>query len=100
MEAVVFGATPSARNLYQEIEKRYTIVCFCDNDKSKWGRQLDNVPIVNPERLLTMQYDEVIIINKIPPKKIDTKGVATEEVATKKVLLNKLLTTQLLNEPE
>ena len=37
MEAVVFGATPSARKLYQEIEKRYTIVCFCDNDKSKWG---------------------------------------------------------------
>ncbi|MCH5062409.1 hypothetical protein I7645_00945 [Escherichia coli] len=49
----------------------------------------------------TSLYDEVIIINKIPPpKKIDTKGVATEEVATKKVLLNKLLTTQLLNEPE
>ncbi|MCK2923248.1 hypothetical protein MZG30_00740 [Escherichia coli] len=43
----------------------------------------------------TSLYDEVIIINKIPPKKIDTKGVATEEV-----LLNKLLTTQLLNEPE
>lgn len=34
----------------------------------------------------TSLYDEVIIINKIPPKKIDTKGVATEEVATKKVL--------------
>ncbi|MBW6086360.1 hypothetical protein KZ779_11525 [Escherichia coli] len=33
----------------------------------------------------TSLYDEVIIINKIPPpKKIDTKGVATEEVATKK----------------
>ncbi|MCV5744508.1 pentapeptide repeat-containing protein, partial [Escherichia coli] len=25
----------------------------------------------------TSLYDEVIIINKIPPKKIDTKGVAT-----------------------
>ena len=48
----------------------------------------------------TSLYDEVIIINKIPPKKNDTKGVATEEVATKKVLLNKLLTTQTLNEPE
>ncbi|WP_340543945.1 hypothetical protein [Escherichia coli] len=43
----------------------------------------------------TSLYNEVIIINKITPKKIDTEGVAT-----KKVLLNKLLTTQLLNEPE
>lgn len=86
MEAVVFGATPSARNLYQEIEKRYTIVCFCDNDKSKWGGELDNVSIVNPERLLTMQYDEVIIVslsamNAIKKQLLDM-GIAENKINT------------------
>lgn len=37
MKAIVFGATLSARELYEEIEKRYDIVAFCDNDKSKQG---------------------------------------------------------------
>lgn len=63
MKAVVFGATLSAKELYQEIKKKYSIVCYCDNDKSKWGETIDNIPIVSPELLLTIQYDEIIIIS-------------------------------------
>ena len=37
MRAVVFGATLSAKALYEEIEKKYSIVAYCDNDMSKWG---------------------------------------------------------------
>ncbi|HAX4944075.1 TPA: UDP pyrophosphate phosphatase, partial [Escherichia coli] len=75
------GATPDGANL---------------SGATPDGANLDGATVNGATSL----YDEVIIINKITPKKIDTKGVATEEVATKKVLLNKLLTTQLLNEPE
>lgn len=37
MKAIVFGATTSARNLYEEIRKKYDIIAFCDNDEKKWG---------------------------------------------------------------
>ena len=37
MKAIVFGATPSARTLYMEIEKEYKIVVLADNDSQKWG---------------------------------------------------------------
>ncbi|MGS6554531.1 T3SS effector EspY1, partial [Escherichia coli] len=43
----------------------------------------------------TSLYDEVIIINKITPKKIVTEGVATKQSTAEK-----LLPTQLLNDPE
>ena len=37
MKAIVFGATPSAKTVYMEIEKEYEIVALADNDPQKWG---------------------------------------------------------------
>ena len=37
MRAVVFGATLSAKALYEEIKNNYSIIAYCDNDMSKWG---------------------------------------------------------------
>ena len=47
---------------------------------------IDNVPIVNPEHLLTMQYDEVIIIslsamNAIKKQLLDM-GIAENKINT------------------
>lgn len=61
-----------------------------------WNANLDGA---------TPLYAEVIIINKITPKKIDTEGVATEEIDTEEITTiqstaEKLLPTQLLNDPE
>ena len=40
MNAVVFGATPSAKALYDEIKINYNIIAYCDNDRKngekKW----------------------------------------------------------------
>lgn len=36
MKAIVFGATPSAKTIYMEIEKEYEIVALTDNDPQKW----------------------------------------------------------------
>ena len=51
-----------------------------------WNANLDGA---------TRLYAEVIIINKITPKKIVTEGVATKQSTAEK-----LLPTQLLNDPE
>lgn len=37
MKAVVFGATTSAKSIYDEIKKQYDIVAFADNDIKKQG---------------------------------------------------------------
>lgn len=55
------------------------------------GATLDGAILDGATRL----YAEVIIINKITPKKIVTEGVATKQSTAEK-----LLPTQLLNDPE
>ena len=86
MQAVVFGATSSAKELYKKIAIKYTIVCYVDNDKNKWGKEIDNVVIRNPEALLTLEYDEVIIIslsamNAIKKQLLDY-GIAEKKINT------------------
>ena len=55
------------------------------------GATVDGATVDGATRL----YAEVIIINKITPKKIVTEGVATKQSTAEK-----LLPTQLLNDPE
>lgn len=62
-KAAVFGATPSAREDYDEIKKQYDIVVFCDNDSNKWNQNLDGIRIVSPEDIFQYQWDEVIIVS-------------------------------------
>lgn len=59
--------------------------------KPGWNANLDGATLDGATRL----YAEVIIINKITPKKIVTEGVATKQSTAEK-----LLPTQLLNDPE
>lgn len=60
-KAIVFGATTSARTLYEQIEREYEIVAFCDNDKHKWGNELGGVSIIAPIDIETLEWDEIII---------------------------------------
>ena len=64
MKAAIFGATLSAKSIYEDIKKTYEVIAYCDNDKRKWGGKMyDGVEIINPQCLLSLQWDEVIIIS-------------------------------------
>lgn len=59
---ILFGASefgkkilPFYRNSY------YNILAFCDNDKSKYGKQLDGINIISPKEIVSMPFDEIII---------------------------------------
>lgn len=86
MKAIVFGATTSARSLYDEIRQKYEIVAFCDNDDKKWGDDLDGTKIVAPADILNLQWDEVIIISlsamEIIKKQLLDMGIAEERINT------------------
>ncbi len=100
MRAVIFGATLSSKKIYEEIGSKYDIVAYCDNDKSKWGGVIEEISIVNPQNILDLQWDEVIIVSLsamnaiknqlldmgIPIHKINTTYVESEVKAREQFL--------------
>lgn len=100
MRAVIFGATLSSKKIYEEIGSKYDIVAYCDNDKSKWGGVIEEISIVNPQNILDLQWDEVIIVSLsamnaiknqlldmgIPIHKINTTYVEAEVKAREQFL--------------
>jgi hypothetical protein len=56
--AGICGATVK-RVLQEDLENE--IVCFIDNDKSKWGTSVDNVPVVAPSDCAATGFDSVVI---------------------------------------
>ena len=60
-KAVVFGASKNSWKLYDLIKEKYEIIAFTDNDKGKWGRVIDSIPIIPPDEIVLIEFDEVII---------------------------------------
>lgn len=46
-EVILFGASNLGKKAMQELEDKYKILSFCDNDKSKWGKKINNVSIIS-----------------------------------------------------
>ena len=62
MKLILFGTGASGRALYPELSQRGEVVAFADNNASRWGTTLFDVPICKPEDcLLHMEYDAVVI---------------------------------------
>lgn len=102
MRAVVFGAASSSEAIYKKIKKEYEIVAYCDNDKTKWGRVIDGVSVLEPALILNLEWDEVIIVSftaldaiksqlldmGISEDRINTKYVSSEMRARKQFVCN------------
>lgn len=63
MGSVIFGAGYWGETLKRGLEK-YCGVRICaiiDNDKSKWGKKIDDVVISSPQLLLDMNFEKVFV---------------------------------------
>lgn len=91
MKAVIFGATQSAKSIYEDIKRSYEIIAYCDNDKCKWGKMYDGLEIVSPQCVLDLQWDEVIIVSlsamNVIKKQLLDMGVEEHRINTTYVAL-------------
>lgn len=60
-KVIIFGAGSTGKKIFKEIKTYYNIICFIDNDSTKWGTVLDNIVIYNPEKILKIEYDKIIL---------------------------------------
>lgn len=61
---LIFGTGEAGKRFYQMFHKKYQVVGFVDNDKSKHGTLLNNLPIFAPTEIHTVSYDVVYIASQ------------------------------------
>lgn len=64
-KAICFGAAGGGKRLFNEIGKKYEIIAFTDNDKSKIGYDINGIMIYGVEESLELEWD-VIVITSAP----------------------------------
>lgn len=55
--AVIFGATNTGRTIFKEIKDEWNVIAFVDENPRLWGSNIEDVPVYNPDDLLTLKYD-------------------------------------------
>ena len=61
---VIFGASLSGRSALSELSKQFDVVAFADNDSTKHGLKIQNIPIVSPMDLTALAPDKVMIASE------------------------------------
>lgn len=58
---VIFGATDTGKRIYYDLKEDNNILFFVDEDKKRWGTEINSIPIISPEELQTAKFDRIYI---------------------------------------
>lgn len=65
IEKIIFFGTGKVCNFIlkymNEIEKKYEVVAFVDNNETKWGTQINGIPIISPHDIMKHNFDLIVI---------------------------------------
>lgn len=57
---IIFGAANGGYNLYKNLVN-VEVIAFSDNDPSRWGDKIDNITIIEPNQILILNFDFIMI---------------------------------------
>lgn len=62
-KVIIFGTGECARNVINDCQLniKYNIIAFADNNKDKQGELFNHIEIINPNKIEYFQYDKIII---------------------------------------
>lgn len=58
---VLFGASSLGIEIMTKLFRTHNIICFIDNDKKKWNKEICSVKILPPSELNNIDYDLIVI---------------------------------------
>ena len=58
---IIFGATDTGKIIYKKIKEEVEVIAFVDEDKRKWGEEIDSIKIYSPDIIQQMDYDMLYI---------------------------------------
>lgn len=92
-KVLIFGTGSTGRRIFKELNETSKVIGFLDNDQTKWGKDIDDIPILgNGNDLENVDYDEIVVcsltgmnaIQKqlmsigIPSNKINCEHISTQ----------------------
>lgn len=71
-EIVIFGASGAGRKANSFfIKQGIKVIYFCDNDSAKWGKLVEGIEVISPEKLLEINNGKIeIVISSMWSKEI------------------------------
>lgn len=79
---ILFGASHAGIGVSRFLEEEHIpVYAFCDNDATKWGRTLEGIQIISPQKLSEIE-NKVVQITSVYEKEIleQLKGIDVSEV--------------------
>jgi len=61
---VIFGSGSTAEKVTENLNSNINILCYLDNNHSKWGSVLNNRSIVSPSKINEYEYDYIVIASQ------------------------------------
>ena len=64
---VIFSVSYYGRAIFRKLKKapnNYNIICFIDNDLAKHGTEFAKIPILSPDKLADIDFDQVLIAGR------------------------------------
>lgn len=85
-KVIMFGASDGGKRLFDKIKSQYKIVCFTDNDPSKWGESLFGLCIHEPDKVLLTESFDYVIITSAPGLDSIYKQLIQMNIAPSKIV--------------
>jgi len=61
---VIFGTGSTSILVESVLNSNVNIVCYCDNNKSKWDTMYQNRKVINPNKITDFKFDYVVIASQ------------------------------------
>ena len=63
MKVIIFGTGKMYQKAKPELRKDIEITAFTDNDPSKWGKGIEGISVVSPQKIHTLTYDFIFLLS-------------------------------------
>jgi len=84
LNVIVFGTGAVFQTLKNFLYATYNVVAFADNDAEKQGTLLDGIEVINPDDILSKQFDKVFVTvtgsQKVVVKQLINEGVNSNDI--------------------
>src|SRR5690554_3682141 len=83
MRIIIFGTGESVGKFLPKVQKTIEIIAFTDNNPSMWGKKYNNIKIINPDQLIELEYDYIVICSMFTKEIIEgllRKGIKRDKI--------------------